>query len=67
MKLLSEIKVKIGYNSDDVFLGIRKKYGIYPDEILNWEIVKESIDARKKPDVFMKKTAELFMNNLSAS
>jgi len=54
MKLLSEIKVKIGYNSNDVLLAIRKKYNIFADEIIKWEIVKESIDARKKPDVFMK-------------
>lgn len=54
MKLLSEIKVKIGYNTNDVLLGIRKKYNIFADEISKWEIVKESIDARKKPEVFMK-------------
>lgn len=54
MKLLSEIKVRIGYNSNDVLLSIRKKYNIFADEIVKWEIVKESIDARKKPDVFMK-------------
>jgi len=54
MKLLSEIKVKIGYNTSDVLFAIRKKYNLFADEILKWEIVKESIDARKKPDVFMK-------------
>ena len=54
MKLLSEIKVRIGYNKNDVLFGIRKKYNVFADEILSWEIVKESIDARKKTDVFMK-------------
>ena len=54
MKLVPEIKVKIGYNSNDVLLAIRKKCNIFAEEILKWEIVKESIDARKKPDVFVK-------------
>ena len=54
MKLVSEIKVKIGYNSSDIFSAIKKKYNLFADEILSWEIVKESIDARKKPDVFIK-------------
>ena len=63
MKLLSEIKVKIGYNANDVLLGIRKKYNIFADEILKWEIVKESIDARKKPDVFMKLNVAVQVKN----
>lgn len=53
MKLLSEIKVKPGYTSDDIFQAIKKKYNIFSDEILNFEIIKESIDSRKKPENFM--------------
>ena len=52
MKLLTELKVKIGYNSGDIFDAIRKKYGVFHDEIESFEIVKESLDSRKKPDVF---------------
>ena len=54
MKLLSELKVKINYTKEDVLCSMRKKYNLFSDEIISWEIVKESIDARKKPDVFMK-------------
>lgn len=54
MKLLTELKVKINYNREDVLFAIKKKYNLFADEILNWEIVKESIDARNKPDVFIK-------------
>ncbi len=54
MKLLTELKVKINYTKDDILASIKKKYNIFADEIVSWEIVKESIDARKKPDVFMK-------------
>ena len=51
MKLASELKVKIGYNKDDIFEAIKKKYHIFPDEILSYEIIKESIDSRKKPNI----------------
>lgn len=63
MKLLSEIKVKIGYNANDVLSRIRKKYNIFADEILKWEVIKESIDARKKPDVFMKLNVAVQVKN----
>lgn len=53
MKLLSELKVKLGYRAEDIFHAIKKKYGIFKDEILDYEIIKESLDARKKPDVFV--------------
>lgn len=51
MKLASELKVKIGYNKNDIFEAIKKKYHIFPDEILSYEIIKESIDSRKKPNI----------------
>jgi hypothetical protein len=53
MKLLTELKVKMNYNNDDIFGAIEKKYHIFRDEIENFEIVKESIDSRKKPNVFI--------------
>lgn len=54
MKLIPEIKVKFDYTEKDVLLAIKKKHNLFADEILNWEILKESVDARKKPDVFIK-------------
>ena len=52
MKLLTELKVKIGYKKEDIFAAVRKKYGVFADEIESFEIVKEGLDCRKKPDVF---------------
>ena len=52
MKLLTELKVKIGYDKSDIFHAIRKKYGVFENEIERFEIVKESLDCRKKPDIF---------------
>lgn len=52
MKLITELKVKFEYDKSDVLLAIKKKYNVFADEILGFEIVKESIDARKKPLIF---------------
>lgn len=52
MKLLTELKVKIGYNELDIYQAIQKKYNILKNEIEKFEIVKESLDSRKKPDIF---------------
>ena len=54
MKLLTELKVeKVKYKNDDIFKAIKKKYNIFPNEIEKFEIVKESIDSRRKPNVFV--------------
>ena len=53
MKLLTEIKVKVKYDENDIFSGIKRKYNLEKSEILSWEIVKESIDSRKKPEIFV--------------
>ena len=54
MKLLTELKVKLDYNENDIFDAIRKKYGVFRDEIISFDIVRESLDARKKPEIFIK-------------
>ena len=52
MKLISELKLKPGYLSGDIFAAVKNKYGINKSEIESFEIVKESIDSRKKPDIY---------------
>lgn len=52
MKLLTELKVKVGYNETDIFQAIQNKYKIFKNEIESYEIVKESLDSRKKPNIF---------------
>ena len=54
MKLLTELKVKINYDKEDIFDAIKKKYGVFRDEINSFDIVRESLDARQKPNIFMK-------------
>ena len=54
MKLLTELKLELNYKEEDVFRAIFKKYNLLRAEIINYDIVRESLDARKKPDVFIK-------------
>lgn len=51
MKLLTELKVKPNYKTEDVYGAIAKKYRVFKDEIESFEIVKEALDCRKKPDI----------------
>ena len=53
MKLLTEIKVKPNYTEMDIYNAIFKKYGVNKAEIEEFEIVREGLDSRKKPDLVM--------------
>lgn len=53
MKLLTELKVKLKYDEKDVFAAIEKKYRLKRDEILSYLIIRESLDARRKPNIFI--------------
>ena len=54
MKLLTELKLKPNYSKIDIFNAIYKKYGLRQDDIEDYDIVRESLDARHKPDIFIK-------------
>ncbi|MBQ8451991.1 MAG: hypothetical protein IJ538_04390 [Clostridia bacterium] len=54
MILLTELKVPVNYSKSDIFKAIEKKYHLFSNEILNLDILKESIDARQKPNVIIK-------------
>lgn len=53
MKLLTELKVKLNYNENDIYESIYKKYRLKRGEIRRYLIIRESLDARKKPNVFI--------------
>lgn len=54
MKLITEVKVKNDYKERDVISAVCKQTGLFADEILEFEIVRKSLDARKKPNVITK-------------
>ncbi len=46
------VKLKIGFTNEEVVATVAQKLKIKPKQIVSWQFVKLSIDARKKPDVF---------------
>lgn len=52
MKLITQIKLNVGYKKEDILNYLFKHLKIKQDEIKDIEIVKESIDSRKKPNIF---------------
>ncbi|MBQ7307297.1 MAG: hypothetical protein IJW82_02110 [Clostridia bacterium] len=52
MKLVSQVKLNIGYTKADIYNYLQKNYRLTKNEILSLEIVKESIDSRKKPNIY---------------
>jgi len=63
MVRISNIKVRADYNEDELFDFICKKYKINSSEIVNRRIVKKSIDARNKEDVFYNYSVEIECKN----
>jgi len=52
MKLYEGIKLDIGYTKEDLKKALAKSLKINCQDITNIEIIKESIDARRKPNVY---------------
>ena len=52
MKLIKEIKLKPGFSENDILREVEKITKINRKDVLGYEIVKEGIDARHKPNVF---------------
>lgn len=63
MKLLTELKVKPNYKENDIYDAVKKQYHIFRDEIIFLEIVKESIDSRKKPNIVIKLNVAVEVKN----
>lgn len=63
MKLLTELKVKPNYTEKDIYDAVYKQYHIFRDEIISYEIVKESIDSRKKPNIIFKLNIAIAVKN----
>ena len=65
MKLLTELKVKSNYTEKDIYDAVKKQYHIFRDEIIFYEIVKESIDSRKKPNIVIKLNIAIEVKNVA--
>ena len=48
---VNQVKVPLSHGQEDVLYKTAKILRTAPEKILSWQIVKKSIDARKKPDI----------------
>ena len=48
---VNQVKVPLSHGQEDILYKTAKILRIEPEKILSWQIVKKSIDARKKPDI----------------
>ncbi len=49
---ISQLKLKPDHSRDDLENLIRRKLRLREDEAISWKILRQSVDARKKPDLF---------------
>ena len=48
---INQIKVPLEHNEQDIIRKAASVLRIAPAKILDWQIVRKSIDARKKPEI----------------
>ena len=65
MLRLSDIKIYEDISDDDVLNFAIQKFKVSKSDILDWYIVKKSIDARKKADVHYNYTIDIKVNDES--
>ncbi len=59
MKRISNVKVLVGASNEDILLAVAKKANIKPNKIKYFKIIKKSLDARRKNDIFYNVTADI--------
>lgn len=60
---VNQMKLRPGYDNQDVFAKLVKTLRCSKDEIKSFQILKESIDARKKPDIMMSLSVAVSLSN----
>ncbi len=55
----AQLKLKVGHNKDELFKAAAKALRIKENEIADIKIVKRSVDARKKPELYFVYTADI--------
>lgn len=56
---VSQIKLRPGHTKEELLFKTAKLLKVAPEEIEEFHIVKQSIDARKKPDIFFSYTVDV--------
>ena len=60
---ITNIKIKADLSDDELFEKIYKKYKINKNDVTERRIIKKSIDARNKADIFYNYSVELECRN----
>lgn len=58
---ISQLKLRPGHTMADIQRKAAKMAGVKPELLQEFQIIKKSIDARKKPDIFFSYTVQFFV------
>ena len=59
MLRIHNIKIRKSISDEELINFVLHKYHIHPSDMLEWNISKKSIDARKKDDIFFNYTIDI--------
>ncbi len=62
---IRQLKVKIPHTKEEIEDKIRKKLSLSEEEAFSWQITRQSLDARKKPDLYDVYTVEVTLRDES--
>ena len=60
---VQQLKLPISHNEDELLVAASKKLKIAKKGIISWEIIRQSIDARRKPSLFYVYTIDVEIEN----
>ena len=66
MKRISNVKVLVDASNEDILLAVAKKSNLKPNKIKYFKIIKKSLDARRKNDIFYNVTADVSETTVSS-
>lgn len=66
MVRIQQLKLKYDHSSSDLKSSLLKQLRIREDQLLDYKIVKQSLDARKKPELYYVYTIDVYVKNEAA-
>ena len=60
---VQQLKLPITHTEVELLAGVSKKLRISKNDIMSWEIIRQSIDARRKPELFYVYTIDVEIEN----
>lgn len=63
---IQQLKLPVGHSEKELFEGVKKRLHIREEDLISMEVVKRSLDARKKPDLFYSYVVDVLVKNQTA-